>query len=65
MGDPDHRVATTVPKQDRTAASGSAWLAVDAVLLDRRMVFGVVVTATDPAEVRPAVTRALTLIPLR
>jgi len=36
---------------------------VAAVLLDRRMVFGVVVTATDPAELRPAVTPALTLIP--
>jgi hypothetical protein len=36
----------------------------DDVLLAWRMAYGVVVTTADRAQVRPAVTRALSLLPL-
>lgn len=56
-------VEATLPRAQR-AGLVDATLTADDVLLAWRMAFGVVVTATDPAEVRPAVTRALSLLPL-
>jgi AcrR family transcriptional regulator len=56
-------VQATLPRAQR-AGLVDAGLTVEDVLLAWRMAFGVVVTATNRDQVRPAVTRALALLPL-
>ena len=56
-------VEATLPRAQR-AGLADVGLETDDVLLAWRMAFGVVVTTADRAQVRPAVTRALSLLPL-
>ena len=56
-------VADTLPRAQR-AGRVDAGLTAEDVLLGWRMVFGVVLTATDPRDVRAAVDRALALLRL-